>query len=341
MKTKVVGKMLVRQLNIEGFRGIRKCKEPLELSKFTVLIGRNNSGKSAVLESLYLPLLSLRSSDSAYDIDRLGLLSRLHGGPSSLVYAYSGVAEVDYTINERKVAVEVDAGGNAKLLMDGAEMMRPLDSLADILGTEPNFTAVGRTIFFIPNETSLLKGLVDRIENVENWNLIVKTGAHVSVVEELVNKCVDDRYTEVLLSPGLCLRKELALNYASGRNFLYIKLPDLGDGLKKAVAVSLWLETYKPKMVLWDDFEASAHPSLIRQLLEWLSKKDWQVILSTHSIDVLSKLLEVRPKDAKVLQLRKTRDDILIHGSFSMEELESVMEEAQHDPRLLVDALKL
>jgi hypothetical protein len=62
--------------------------------------------------------------------------------------------------------------------------------------------------------------------------------------------------------------------------------------------------------------------------------------MSTHSIDVLTSLLEVRPKDAKVIQLKKTNDDILLHEDLTIEQLEDVIETSQ-DPRRLVDSLKL
>ncbi|MDF2956652.1 MAG: hypothetical protein OD814_000274 [Candidatus Alkanophagales archaeon MCA70_species_1] len=46
--------MFVSQVNIREFRGIRSCKKPLEFSKFTVLVGRNNSGNPFFLEKLSL-----------------------------------------------------------------------------------------------------------------------------------------------------------------------------------------------------------------------------------------------------------------------------------------------
>ena len=58
------------------------------------------------------------------------------------------------------------------------------------------------------------------------------------------------------------------------------------------------------------------------------------------SIDVLYELLEVKPKDAKVLQIKKTADDTLHHSSLTLDELEDLID-ANSDPRLLVDALAL
>ena len=46
--------VFVSRLELREFRGVRIVKEPLELSDFTVLVGRNNSGKTTVLDALYL-----------------------------------------------------------------------------------------------------------------------------------------------------------------------------------------------------------------------------------------------------------------------------------------------
>lgn len=62
----------------------------------------------------------------------------------------------------------------------------------------------------------------------------------------------------------------------------------------------LLLEAVKPKIVLWDDFEVFAHPSLIETLLKWLTEEDWQVVLSTHSIDILYALLSIKKNTRKI-----------------------------------------
>jgi len=46
--------VLVKSLDLKEFRGVRKLSKPIELEDFTVLIGRNNVGKTSILEALYL-----------------------------------------------------------------------------------------------------------------------------------------------------------------------------------------------------------------------------------------------------------------------------------------------
>lgn len=134
----------------------------------------------------------------------------------------------------------------------------------------------------------------------------------------------------------------------NGKPF-YVKVRDLGDGVKKILSVLLWLDASSPELVLWDDFEASVHPTLIKLVLEWLVKKDWQVVIATHSIDTLLKLLEIdtKNKDSSIILLQKTPEDLLLHKRHTFEELEDFIisnsEELQKkfEPRTTLAILKV
>jgi predicted ATP-dependent endonuclease of OLD family len=64
-------------MELYEFRGIKSCNKPLTLSDFTVLIGRNNSGKSSVLEAFSLLPLPTHNPDF-YLNSRINLLKDLH-----------------------------------------------------------------------------------------------------------------------------------------------------------------------------------------------------------------------------------------------------------------------
>ncbi len=119
---------------------------------------------------------------------------------------------------------------------------------------------------------------------------------------------------------------------------MYIRLDDAGEGVKRAIITILLLETISPKLVLWDDFGSTEHPSLLKKEIQWLSKKDWQVVLATHSIDVLYELLDSDIEDLNILLLNKKADDTTVFKSLSIDELNGLMN-GNSDPRLLVEAL--
>ena len=284
------------------------------------------------------------------NLKKLDLIASLHAGISSIVYGYSGFATIEYGIEGQYWDFQIDENGGIRnfripnfdkdaLTADPFRIVERL--LKDRLKSTSDSSLydgekISRLVFFIPNDTSFMNELSTRTSDTRSQNMIVKSGAHARVVKELINKCIDDKYTEILMiSPPLRARKERA----DGQP-LYINVKDLGDGVEKVAITTLWLDAINPALVLWDDFEGSAHPSLIKELLKWLSKKKWQVVLATHSIDVLNSLVEVGPKDTRIIQLKKTNEDILYHANFSLGELEDILDSSQ-DPRMMIDTLKL
>ena len=192
-----------------------------------------------------------------------------------MVYGCSGSASIEYVIVKKTWCLKPEEDGSAGLFIEGVYQGSGYDLLrrvATALGVDPKPT-INNMVFFIPNSTYFMDTLCSKLQAESYRSLVTKLGAHVSVARELINpcvddRCVDDRYTEILFTPELRGRKELP-----NGNVLYINMKDLGDGVEKAALVALWLEALKPALVLWDDFEASAHPTLIKVLLSWLCKK--------------------------------------------------------------------
>jgi predicted ATP-dependent endonuclease of OLD family len=321
----------ISEIDIKEFRGIKRCKEPIKLSKFNVLIGKNNSGKSSLLEALYLfPLPRLHST--IYGGERINQIRERHSGTDSLVYGYSGNAEMTYNGDEYQCIIEIMSNGTSNSSVNGNEEdVSNLQHVSKILKiSERNIEDIS---IYIPNDTETLNKYAKSVSSMEDE--IVKIGANKRVAE-FVNQCIDEKYTEVLWKrDGISCRKELP-----DGSLLYPKLDDLGDGIKKATIIMLLLEAHSPHVVLWDDFESASHPTLIRAQLEWLSKKDWQVVLATHSIDVLYQLLEleISPADLQILPMKKLKDDTLVYESLTVDDLDDLMN-ANADPRRLVDAL--
>jgi hypothetical protein len=352
--------VFVSSLDLKEFRGIREFKEPLELAKFNVLVGRNNSGKSAILHALSLlphPDLGLPMSLDVEDwTKRDRIFSQFLGGWESAIYRYAGTASlkfkvkvkirkgkpvvvytadlppppVEYEIVEKACHADISKRGISFFVDDES-----VDAPTCCVRLDIDEERAKDLDAFVPNDSTFLKVLKIRLR--QNWSAIEKSEAHYSIVRDIINKSVNETFTEIIVREDeLYVRKEI-----NGIPF-YVKVRDLGDGIKRILSVLLWLEACSPELVLWDDFEASVHPTLLKLVLEWLMKKDWQVVIATHSIDTLLKLLELDAgsKDSRIILLQKTPDDILLHKRLSLEELENFVI-ANQDPRLLPDLLKL
>lgn len=320
--------MFVNSLNIKEFRGIKSCKGPIKFSNFTVIIGRNNSGKSTILEALsLLPHPELQNViDWAQKKD---FLLHLHPGSyTRLLYLYAGISILEYNLKNIFMRIEIEDSRFKTFL--GEKETEELDHVAKSLGTERKY--LESFVIFIPDTADILNKLENRLE--VHKELLTKKGFNIKLAN-ILNEFVNDKYSEIIFVNPIMLRKVYLNN-----KIAYIRLAELGSGAEKVIKIMAFLEVFSPQLVIIDDFEARLHPSLVKLFLKWLKEKNWQTIISTHSIDVLYHLIDINPKDTTILQLNKSNEDILSHKSLPLEELEDILN-ANIDPRSLVDNLGL
>ncbi len=319
--------MFVSELNIKEFRGIKSCKKPLKLSNFTILIGRNNSGKSTILEALSL-LPDPGLIDPITGFRKLHNLEQLHRGSiKDLLYLYSGTSILTYGIQSIEVGIELNVRGE-KTTWEGRNSLLRGKFKNLYKTTEERVTEM---VSFIPFTTSILEFIEIKMKFYSE--LITKKGLHIKLAEFL-NECVNDTFSEFIFLEPISLRKVYENNTG------LIKIKDLGSGAEKIVKIISILEILNPKLVLIDDFDSGFHPSMIKLFFQWLKEKGFQTVISTHSIDVLYQIVENKPENTTILQLNKSNEDILSYITLSLDELEDLLD-ANTDPRLLVDALKL
>ena len=314
-------------------------RESITLGRLNVLIGRNNSGKSAFLEALSLFPIPFNAYHAPFlDSSRIQLIAQLHSGLESLVYGYSGIAEIKFSINHNEIMYRITDHGNIFAFIDGKRLdsQTYLKEIAKILGVKEEerwLMKINSMVAFIPNDSNFLKSVREKI--VSAWSTIMKSGANVRVVRDLISRVVHDEFTEVYLGANnvLELRKELPDD-----KVFWIRVTDIGDGVERLLISALYLEVLRPKLVLWDDIEASAHPGLIEVLIKWLINKNWQIVISTHSIDVLNLLTKIAPADTLIWVLRSDEYDRLNIKQLTIDDVADILE-SNIDIRRILDQL--
>lgn len=321
--------MFVKSLYFEEFKGIKKTVDSIDFSHFNILIGRNNSGKSAILEALsLLPKPDLR--DSIENLSKIQKLRNLHGQGDSnkaLIYLYSGKSYLKYDTSLGKIEIELELDDfktyiNERFIQSDAEFKKY---------THLNDISLDEAVLFTHDNTNILNSIQTKMEQYKE--LLTKKGFHIKIAEFL-NKTVNDRYTEIVFLHPISLRKQI------NSNTIYLPLSDLGAGAERIVKIMAMVEAIEPKLLLIDDIGGGFHPTLIKMVLEWLDSLKTQIIITTHSIDVLNLIRQTKPKETNIIFLNKDKNDYLNSKVFSLRKLEDYID-ANLDPRYFVDKFNL
>jgi predicted ATPase len=323
---------VIHQLRLRNFKGV--VEGEAELDKLTILVGPNNSGKTTILEALFLAPNPLRQVPY-FPTTAVQLLLEYHKTLSETGYTFllnkyianNMVIKVDdlellFTkINGSGIAVKVtylSQSGETGILDLG--YLRP-DGNVEV---RSNVQIADNTLLL---STKLAKFAHEYLQS--RWIEILNTRAPALISRE-VSRFVSEEYVNVTAEPFMAGSMTFYAMLADGTR---IRLSDLGAGVHLYVVNRLLYEHYRPDVVLWDDLETHFNPRLLTHVAEWfadLVEEGKQVIVSTHSLEVVETLTAF-VEDAAVL-LTSLRDGKLKVRKLGPKELEE-WAKAGIDPR--------
>ena len=254
---------MLQKLEISNFRGIRKGS--LELSPLTILLGPNNSGKSAILEALFLIPNPLRSvpyvlrmegepnQRSSYN-RALDAVSFLH---ESLEYRGYAFLPFNYTAKSSEIScLEDDRKYRLRFLMEGDHIF--LSTNAEIENTQMRkFNGVDAPVFgsfysswgnidaryerpWMKN-TLLVSSDLTRLGFAylkSNWTKIANSRVLKTVARNSASLSAD-KYIDFTLEPFLGQKLELQAYFKNGKR---IRLGDIGEGIKNYIVIRMLYE---------------------------------------------------------------------------------------------------
>jgi predicted ATPase len=323
---------VIHRLGLRNFKGV--VEGEAELDKLTILVGPNNSGKTTILEALFLAPNPLRQVPYV-PTTAVQLLLEYHKTLSETGYTFllnkyianNMVIKVDdlellFTkINGSDIAVKVtylSQSGETGILDLG--YLRP-DGDVEV---RSNVQIADNTLLL---STKLAKFAHEYLQS--RWIEILNTRAPALISRE-VSRFVSEEYVNVTAEPFMAGSMTFYAMLADGTR---IRLSDLGAGVHLYVVNRLLYEHYRPDVVLWDDLETHFNPRLLTHVAEWfadLVEEGKQVIVSTHSLEVVEKIIAF-VEDATVL-LTSLRDGKLKVRRVKPDELEE-WAKAGIDPR--------
>jgi hypothetical protein len=323
---------VIHRLGLRNFKGV--VEGEAELDKLTILVGPNNSGKTTILEALFLAPNPLRQVPYV-PTTAVQLLLEYHKTLSETGYTFllnkyianNMVIKVDdlellFTkINGSGIPVKVtylSQSGETGILDLG--YLRP-DGDVEV---RSNVQIADNTLLL---STKLAKFAHEYLQS--RWIEILNTRAPALISRE-VSRFVSEEYVNVTAEPFMAGSMTFYAMLADGTR---IRLSDLGAGVHLYVVNRLLYEHYRPDVVLWDDLETHFNPRLLTHVAEWfadLVEEGKQVIVSTHSLEVVETLTAF-VEDAAVL-LTSLRDGKLKVRKLGPKELEE-WAKAGIDPR--------
>lgn len=351
---------MITRIRIKGFRGILEG-ELSGLDQFTVLVGRNGSGKSSVLEALYLASACAAPQDPVRGVDKLDYIVGRRGGRGGWDDSRTLLWHAGDVRGPIEVEVDVNRGGTLKfavanvnngwrpvrLTIDGrlVELVegsavdsvqelekRVLGRLAVNVAAEP-FAGVRRFLEGFLLVDGLLAGRPELVERFA-WPKLLPRRLDKLVLELVREEFEPDAEGLTYMPMGphyyLTLQKSKTV----------VRVDDLGDGARAALLAAMLILAYEPSVLLVEEPELHMHPgglyAYTRFLLNLAKSAGFQVIATTHSLEfihIAHRLSGEAGLGLSLLYLER-EDGRLKARSFTPEEVD-VLRGLGIDPRLL------
>jgi len=303
------GIYLLTSLKIRGFRGITNC-EIGGLKRVNVFVGRNNHGKSSILEALYLASSAFELEDPlGRDLDKVRYLLNRRSrrglewgrGKEILWYRYNTQTpiSVEIRLGERKrleinladwhphPLIEIphtqrartalkDYSARSKMVLRHICLLESLfiaRDTASAIGKYELSQTMGRIMPYFSEIESYMKGM-----NIIDSNLIYQMER---VERALWNKLLKERHDKLItgiLRDGYEVEVEDLTYMPYGETYqLAVKLPttttradDLGDGARYSMVWLMVAALARNTAVLIEEPENHQHPGGLAKSLEML-----------------------------------------------------------------------
>ena len=345
---------MIRQLKLRNFRGIKEGE--IELSNLTILVGSNNSGKTTILEALFLLPNPLRDVPYA-DWSAVRTVHHLHETLDCEGYAF-----LLYNYLADEVVIEWDDGNYLKFVKhkDSIYLNTNIRSIpqrkqitvdtffGDTDTTEDDLSyfgkigvlnlsesyeitdAINRTILtksYILAQNSLLfsSQLIKpaQIYLKNNWANIMNLGITKIVADE-ISKLVNEEFIDITIEPWLGGKLSI---YGFKKDGVRIRLGDLGAGSQAYIIARMLYEIVKPEILLWDDVEAHMNPRMLIRVAEWfadLVDEGKQVVVATHSLDAVRTIASLNEEVARIY-LTSVENGILNTKALTLDDVEELL----------------
>lgn len=353
---------MLRAFKIKNFRCFKHF-EINDLNRINLIAGKNNVGKTALLEAIFLffgsynPELVLRiNAFRGIEIIKIELSKREHELPwNTVFYDFDPSNDIylsgDNKITERElfITTKIEREDYQAIL----SYIKPIESIGYQILTETNpilkMTSIGKDskkvsyLILSPQGTQLIpfppypsplpaiflgsKIRVPPLEDAERFSELAKMKKQGIIIEAL--KTIEPLLKDLTI---LTLGGIPVLHGDLGTGRL-VPLPLMGEGMVKIASITLAIATAKNGVVLIDEFENGLHHSILTEVWKIIAKvardSNCQIFATTHSFECISSAFSAFSEneifDFRFYRLEKIEDQILAI-SYDKESLQASLE---------------
>ena len=317
---------MLRELAVRNFRGFEDHAVPIR--RFTVIVGRNNAGKSTLVEAIRLVALIARRSKSgayeatapswltenagnpgvvpgrsSYDLEEAGLIHRFGDPPGHIEAAFDGDASLTIWV-----------GGSGELYgtLRNRQGNPIKDSGSARAGGIPEFQILPQVGPVELREEVLDDGYVRRNLTSRRAPLHFRNQLRV-----LRSHAAEFRRLAENTWPRLQVRDLRIVSSTDGATLsLFVRDGDfvgelamMGHGLQMWLQV-MWFLARAPRraIIVLDEPDVYLHADLQRKLIRIVRQLPNQVIVATHSTEIMA---EVAPEEVLVLDRKSERSEFV------------------------------
>jgi AAA15 family ATPase/GTPase len=311
---------MIKKLEIRNYRCFEKCE--INFKDLTIAVGRNNAGKSTLIEALRIVSVGVNRSSSinytsapywlSIDKDLLGIspsIENLDISTNNIFYLYGSPPSLIKTYFTNGVIIDTFVGDDAKIFVviydqEGKNIVSKrmakdlnlspiniLPQISPILREEPilKFTTVQRNLDTKLSSRNFRNQLKYYYSDFEKFRKIAESTWHGLALRDLENR---NEFVGNLL---LMIRDN---------NFI-AEIGWMGHGLQ------MWLQTMwflsrceVDSTVILDEPDVYMHADLQRRLIRFIKGKHKQILIATHSVEIMA---EVEPDNILPVESSKTK----------------------------------
>lgn len=291
-------------ITIKKFRGLHDLTIST-LSRVNLFVGDNNSGKTSLLEAIYL-LTQMNDINKYLSIERFRAKAENGISPIWLSEYLDNSYEIHGTFADRKYSVEYKQYKDGNLKLDKQGYLTTMNTAATCEGESDTFRMMVHLYErkdFVSNNNEVVCICPAAFSSAYRKNKKSLLRAYSTVIENnqksLLVEFIKDNFDEQIIDINLVGEgDDSRFMVTSGKFDKAVDITKYGEGLQRILEISLYVISCANGCVFIDEIDSAVHKNLLDVFIQYIVKlcKEYNVQLftSTHNRECVDSFVKIQ-----------------------------------------------